>query len=79
MIDRLPPTYRDAILLSEINGRTQKEVARIHGISLSGAKSRVQRGRAMLKEMVLNCCQLEFDRNGQVVDYKRKTRSPGKC
>jgi RNA polymerase sigma-70 factor (ECF subfamily) len=45
-------------------------------ISLSGAKSRVQRGRAMVKEMLLDCCHFEFDQHGQVVDYGRK---PGAC
>jgi hypothetical protein len=32
--------------------------------SVSGAKSRVQRGRAMLRKLLLECCQFEFDRRG---------------
>ena len=49
MIQQLPEYYREAVILSELQGLTQKEVAKMQGTSLSGAKSRVQRGRALLK------------------------------
>jgi RNA polymerase sigma-70 factor (ECF subfamily) len=52
MIDQLPEKYRLVMRLSEIEGKTQKEVAEIAGISLSGAKSRVQRGRLLLKSIL---------------------------
>ena len=72
MIQSLPDHYREALMLSEIQGRTQKEVAEKQGISLSGVKSRVQRGRAMIKDMMLGCCHFEFDRRGNVIDYERR-------
>jgi RNA polymerase sigma-70 factor (ECF subfamily) len=71
MIADLPEKYREAIVLTEIEGLTQKELAERLGISVSGAKSRVQRGRALLKEILLDCCHLEFDRLGNVIDYRR--------
>lgn len=72
MIEALPDTYREALMLSEIEGRTQKEVAEIQSLSVSGAKSRVQRGRAMFKDMLFDCCKFEFDHRGNVMDYERK-------
>ncbi len=72
MIQSLPDHYREAVMQSEIEGRTQKEVAEKQGISLSGAKSRVQRGRAMIKDMMLGCCHFEFDRRGNVIDYESR-------
>lgn len=60
----LPSPYREAILLTEFEGLTQNELAQHLDISLSGAKSRVQRGRQQLREMLLECCRLEFDRRG---------------
>ena len=69
-IEKLPPHYRQAVMLSEIKGLTQKAVAKRQGISLSGAKSRVQRGRKMLKTMLLECCQFEFDHRGSIIDYE---------
>ncbi len=71
MLELLPDHYRDAIKLTEFEGLTQKEMADKLGISLSGAKSRVQRARAMLKDELLQCCHFEFDRFGKIIDYYR--------
>lgn len=77
MVESLPPAYRQAVVLSELLGRSQKEIARLQGLSLSGAKSRVQRGRALLKERFLECCRIEFDGRGRVIDYE--ARDGGRC
>jgi RNA polymerase sigma-70 factor (ECF subfamily) len=69
LLEELPALYKEAILLSELEGLTQKEVARQLNISLSGAKSRVQRGRQLLKAALIQCCELEFDRQGQLMAY----------
>jgi RNA polymerase sigma-70 factor, ECF subfamily len=68
MIERLPEPYREAVSLTELEGMTQQELASHAGITLSGAKSRVQRGRQQLKQMLLDCCHFEFDRRGRVFD-----------
>ena len=72
MIRNLPEKYRQAVMLYEIEGLAQKKVAKRLQISLSGAKSRVQRGRAMIKDMLTACCRFEFDRRGAMVDYEAK-------
>ncbi len=77
MIYGLPPLYRDALVLTELEGLTQKELAGRLGISLSGAKSRVQRGRELLKHAMLDCCHLEFDRRGKIIDCT--PRAKGNC
>jgi RNA polymerase sigma-70 factor (ECF subfamily) len=77
MIDSLPEPYREAIRLTEFEGLTQKELAERLGISLSGAKSRVQRGRQQLKDMLHECCTFEFDRRGKVIDCA--PRGDGGC
>ncbi len=64
LIDDLPDTYRAALVLSEIEGLPQKEVADRLGLSLSGAKSRVQRGREKLRENLSACCNIESSQNG---------------
>jgi RNA polymerase sigma-70 factor, ECF subfamily len=68
MIYSLPDPYRDALIVTEFEGLTQKQLAERLGISLSGAKSRVQRARAQLKQMLHDCCTFEFDRRGHVID-----------
>lgn len=69
MIDCLPDKYRQAVVLSELQGVPQQKVAEQLGLSLSGAKSRVQRGRGLLRSALLDCCHFEFDRRGHVIDY----------
>lgn len=73
MINHLPEKYKQAILFTEFQNLTQKELSERMGLSVSGAKSRVQRARLKLKEMLLGCCHLEFDRRGNVIDYKHKS------
>jgi len=72
MINSLPTEYRQALFLTEYGGLKQRELAERLGISLSGAKSRVQRGREKLKEMLLACCHFELDKRGKVIDYYPK-------
>ncbi len=79
MISQLPDKYRKAIQLSEIEGKTQKELSEKENLSLSGAKSRVQRGRLLLKSMLNDCCQMEFNKNNQFVSYDSKTRKCDCC
>lgn len=69
MIRTLPPRYADALLLTDIDGLTQAAAAERLGLSLSGMKSRVQRGRRLLKRTLLRCCEVELDRRGGVMDY----------
>jgi len=76
MIAGLPDIYRTALTLSEIEGITQREVADRLGISVSGAKSRVQRGREKLRERLSQCCEIETGRNG-IVGYEIRDKSCG--
>lgn len=76
MIAGLPDIYRTALTLSEIEGITQREVADRLGISVSGAKSRVQRGREKLRERLLQCCEIETGRNG-IIGYEVRDNSCG--
>jgi RNA polymerase sigma-70 factor (ECF subfamily) len=72
LIRNLPDNYREAVMLSEIEGMTQKQVAEKLGLSLPAAKSRVLRGRIMVKNMLNDCCQFEIDHRGTMVDYDLK-------
>ena len=67
-VNELPPNYRDALLLTEWQGLTQDQMGKRFGLSSSGAKSRVQRARGQLKKLLLDCCRLELDRRGNVLE-----------
>src|SRR2546423_1982738 len=67
-IDQLKPLYREALLLTEWQGLTQREMSRRLKITASGAKSRVQRVREQLKKLLLDCCRFELDRRGNILE-----------
>ena len=79
MIDDLPENYRQAVVLTEYENLTQKEMSHKLGLSLSGAKSRVQRAREKLKETLLACCHFDFDRLGNILDYQPKAQPCRYC
>lgn len=72
MAEELPETYREPLLLADFDGLPQREVADRLGLSLSGAKSRVQRARALLGEHLARCCEVELDEEGRVADFRRR-------
>jgi len=80
-VARLPESYRHAITLVELQGVTQADAAKMVGVSLSGMKSRVQRGRRLLREMFEECCSLKIDARGRVMEAERheQTGCAGDC
>lgn len=70
----LPSPYREALQLTEIDGLTMREAADREGVSVSGMKSRVQRGRRMLRELFEACCEIALDARGRVVEYVPRPR-----
>jgi RNA polymerase sigma-70 factor (ECF subfamily) len=76
-VARLPSPYREAVTLVELEGLTAREAAEMVGISVSGMKSRVQRGRQQLREMFEQCCEIALDARGKVTDFSpRAPRCP---
>ncbi|MCB9765185.1 MAG: sigma-70 family RNA polymerase sigma factor [Alphaproteobacteria bacterium] len=69
-VEALPEPYREAVRLSELEGLSQKEVAERLGMSASGARTRVQRGRRRLLALLEACCAVRWE-GGQVVDVRR--------
>lgn len=68
-IEHLPVADREALKLSDLEGVPQKDVARAQGLSVSGAKSRVQRARVKLRDLIVEACRVQFDGQGRVTDH----------
>jgi RNA polymerase sigma-70 factor (ECF subfamily) len=80
MIRQLPPAYREAVTLADLEGVNQADAAARAGVSISGMKSRIQRGRQQLKAVLEECCRVQLDRRGTIVAYDpRKPDSCGPC
>jgi RNA polymerase sigma-70 factor, ECF subfamily len=79
LIGRLSAPYREALTLTELEGMTQQAAADTLGISLSGAKSRVQRGREKLRALLDECCSIGVDARGRVIDCEPRDPSGCRC
>lgn len=79
MITHLPQDYREAVMLVELEGLTQQEAATRMRLSLSGMKSRVQRGRRQLKQMLDDCCLIQLDGRRGVANFKVRAPECSPC
>ena len=79
MIDQLSKEYREALMLVELEGLTQQAAAQRIGLSLSGMKSRVQRGRRQLKRKLDECCLIQLDQRHRVADYTLRDPKRSPC
>ena len=72
VIETFPAEDREALTLTEIDGLSREELANELGISLTAAKSRVQRARSKLRKTVEECCRLVTDPYGRVIEWKKR-------
>jgi RNA polymerase sigma-70 factor (ECF subfamily) len=79
MINELPEDYQKAIYLSEIEDLPQKKVAEIMSLSVSGAKSKIQRGRKKIKAMLTDCCEIELDTKNRITSFDCSKDSDKLC
>jgi RNA polymerase sigma-70 factor (ECF subfamily) len=79
MIERLSEDYRQAVTLVDLEGLAQHEAAARLGLSVSGMKSRVQRGRRQLRDMLEACCVIALDRRRGVTDYDLRDQQDSSC
>ncbi|HEX5063379.1 MAG TPA: sigma-70 family RNA polymerase sigma factor [Kofleriaceae bacterium] len=73
-VGMLPAHYREAVELVELRGVSQVQAAAQLGIPVSTMKSRVQRGRAQLRELLDACCAIDLDARGHVVEVTPRCR-----
>ena len=79
LINKLPDKYREAIEFVDLGNGRQTSLAEQAGLSVSAAKSRVQRGRKLLKDLILRCCRIELDGFNRVVSMDRIDKKPKDC
>ncbi|MCK4921523.1 MAG: sigma-70 family RNA polymerase sigma factor, partial [Bacteroidales bacterium] len=78
-INQLPLKYSEPLRLYEIEGLSQKEISNKENISLSGVKSRIQRGRVKLKSALNECCKFELDKRGNILEYRSRQDNCNNC
>lgn len=68
----LPEKYSRPLYLSDIEQKPQQEIAEMLNLSLTATKSRIQRARKKLKELVSVCIDISYNNKGQVSDFQLK-------
>ena len=76
LLQALARFEREPVRLAELEGLPLAKVALRLGLSLTAVKTRVRRGRAMLKKKLQDCCRFEFDRMGKVIGWERRKPCP---
>jgi len=67
LLHELPAADRQALELTDLGALSQQQAATTLGLSPSGMRSRVQRGRRRLRTALEQCCRIELDRRRQVI------------
>ena len=71
-VESLPDHYRIAVALVDFEGISQVELAKRLGLTVSAAKSRVQRARAQIRALIDACCEVDTDLYGNFIDCRRR-------
>ena len=66
VIDGLPENYRAPLILSELQGLSNQQIAEVLGLSLGVIKIRLHRGKARLKQELQNQCQFSRDERNEL-------------
>lgn len=74
-VEALPENYRAVMVLAEIEGFTNAEIAQILGIGVDAVKIRLHRARAALRKELAAGCNLEHDEHRELAcDPKPRSR-----
>jgi RNA polymerase sigma-70 factor (ECF subfamily) len=65
----LPEKYAIPLKMADIEGLKQQEIANKLGLSLTGAKSRIQRARKLLKEEIHTCFHTKECSSAGLTDF----------
>jgi RNA polymerase sigma-70 factor (ECF subfamily) len=77
VLSELGPEDRDAVTLCDLQGMAQADFAKLKGLTLSAAKSRVQRARVRLRAQMSQACQVQLNEFGLVEDFVPRPQLPG--
>jgi RNA polymerase sigma-70 factor, ECF subfamily len=71
LVRRLAEPYRQALTLTDLGKLSQVEAARVAGLSVPGMKTRVQRARAQVHELLTACCDVALDEDRHIAEVQR--------
>ncbi|WP_434993595.1 RNA polymerase sigma factor SigE [Arthrobacter sp. Ld5] len=70
-LEELPPDFRAAVVLCDLEGLAYDEVSRVLGVKLGTVRSRIHRGRTMLREKLAHRDPRTAGRSGAAIGVPR--------
>ncbi|MCL6267210.1 RNA polymerase sigma factor SigZ [Flagellimonas myxillae] len=71
-IQQLPEKYKDILWKTTYGNQSQTDYAQSNGLTYSTTKSRMQRARKHLNQLFNQCCSIEADKYGNIIDVEKK-------
>ncbi|WP_103068863.1 sigma factor [Aquimarina sediminis] len=68
----LPEKYGKPLYLSDIEKKSQNEISKILDLSVTATKTRIQRARKKLKNLITDCVDISYNNKNQIIDYQIK-------
>ncbi|MBC8442167.1 MAG: sigma-70 family RNA polymerase sigma factor [Deltaproteobacteria bacterium] len=76
IIETLPDKYATVLKLFKLQKLTAREITIKTGLSLSAVKSRLLRGKAMFNKKLKACCDVQLNKNGDILDINCTDKFP---
>jgi RNA polymerase sigma-70 factor (ECF subfamily) len=78
-INQLPADYQEVMKLSELENIPQKEIAARLDVNYTTVRSKIQRGRSKLKNLISGCCTVIQGGKGGIVGYEKNPNCDTDC
>lgn len=79
LVESLPTKYKTALIKTAFENQSQKDFAKEQSLSYTAAKSRAQRAKKMVKELMINCCHPISDVYGNIISKDEKCQNECGC
>ncbi len=78
-VNQLPEELKSIMTLSELEGIQQKKIAEQLNINYVTLRSKIQRGRKRLKQMISECCVVTQGHKGSILDFRPRNGCDSDC
>ncbi len=79
IINHLPSKYKRPLYMADIKGVKQTDIAKKLKIPLSTIKSQIQRGRKLIVQGYMDCCDYQLNGKGKLVGERKERMECEMC
>ena len=79
IINHLPDKYKRPLYLADIKGIKQTDIAKKLNLPLPTVKSQIQRGRKLIVQGYMECCDYKLNKKGKLVGERKEKKYCKMC